>query len=199
MSEETAATRLGHTPWQTVGPFFHYALPWTGGGILVTPCTQGERITVIGRVLDGGGLPVPDAMVEIWQANAAGRYRHPDDARIELPVDDAFVGFGRAPTDADGTYRFETIRPGRVPGRGNTLQAPHLAVGLFGRGLIRRLITRMYFPDEHSNDEDAVLGMVPPDRRSTLLAQLETGLDGAPAYRFDIRIQGEDETVFFAV
>ena len=185
----------GQTPSQTVGPFFHDALSLPGADTLVTPATRGERIEIVGRVLDGDGQPVPDALVEIWQANAAGRYRHPEDTQ-DKPIDPAFTGFGRAATGADGSFRFLTIRPGRVPGRGNTLQAPHINVGLFARGLLRRLVTRIYFEDAAENAEDPVLALVAdPIRRATLLARRRDG-DGV-GYRFDLVLQGEGETVFF--
>jgi protocatechuate 3,4-dioxygenase alpha subunit len=183
----------GQTPSQTVGPFFHDALSWPGAEVLARPETLGERIEIVGRVLDGAGQPVPDALVEIWQANAAGRYRHPEDTQ-DKPLDPAFTGFGRAATDADGGFRFTTVRPGRVPGRGNTLQAPHINVGLFARGLLRRLVTRIYFEDAPGNTEDPVLALVTdPARRATLLARRA----GAGVYRFDLVLQGEGETVFF--
>src|SRR6266481_8651636 len=114
--------------------------------MLVRPDTKGERISITGRVLDGEGAPVPDALIEIWQANAAGRYNHPEDTQAK-PLDPAFLGFGRCASGADGAFRFSTIRPGPVPGRGNTLQAPHINLGLFARGLLRRLVTRIYFED----------------------------------------------------
>jgi protocatechuate 3,4-dioxygenase alpha subunit len=186
----------GQTPSQTIGPFFHYALPWEGGPKMVDAATKGERILVTGRVLDGTGAPVPDAMIEVWQANAAGRYAHAADDRAELAIDPDFIGFGRSETDKDGIYRFETIRPGRVPGWGNALQAPHLAVGVFGRGLLKRLVTRIYFEDSAENAEDPVLDLVEPARRHTLIARREQ--HGAETiYRLDIVLQGPDETVFF--
>jgi protocatechuate 3,4-dioxygenase alpha subunit len=185
----------GQSPAQTIGPFFHFALDWPGAEDLTSAETQGERIEIVGRVLDGDGAPVPDALLEIWQANAAGRYAHPDD-RQEKPLDPAFRGFGRCATDADGRFRFATIRPGRVPGRGNTLQAPHVNVGLFARGLLPRLVTRIYFADASENAEDPVLALIPdPARRATLLARPVAG-DGT-VYRFDIVLQGPGETVFF--
>jgi protocatechuate 3,4-dioxygenase, alpha subunit len=186
----------GQTPFQTVGPFFHDGLAWEGGEDLLRPETLGERIRIEGCVRDGDGKPVPDALIEIWQANAAGRYNHPED-RQEKPLDPAFIGFGRSATRADGSFRFATIRPGRVPGRGNTLQAPHIALSFFCRGLLRRLVTRIYFEDSPENGEDPVLALIPdPMRRATLLARRTNGVDGL-AYRFDIRLQGEGETVFF--
>jgi protocatechuate 3,4-dioxygenase alpha subunit len=130
----------------------------------------------------------------VWQANAAGRYRHPDDSG-EAPVDPAFDGFGRIATDAAGRFAFTTVYPGRVPGPEGTLQAPHLAIGLLGRGILTRLVTRLYFEGEPANGEDHVLALVPAGRRATLLARA-TGPD---AYRFDIVLQGEHETVFFEV
>lgn len=210
---------FGQTPWQTVGPFFHYGLPWKGGADLVgksdmgartdlfgeehyllnlsspTGTPEGEVIEIAGQVLDAKGVPILDAMIEIWQANAAGRYASVDDPRDAVPIDPHFIGFGRASVDPDGIYRFRTIRPGRVPGPGNTLQAPHLAVSVFGRGIIKRLATRLYFADGEGNDDDPVLTAVPVDRRNTLIAHRRD--DGS--WWFDIRLQGEAETVFFAV
>ena len=199
MSDMTASTRLGLTPWQTVGPFFHYALPWEGGEILAREGVLGERIVVRGRVLDADGAPLPDALVEIWQANAAGRYDHPEDCQADRPIDPAFIGFGRCPTDDDGMFVFHTVRPGAVPGPGNSMQAPHIALGLFGRGLLRRLVTRIYFPESEGNAVDPILGLVESDRVGTLMATREGEQDGMPVYRFDIHIQGANETVFFDV
>ena len=208
---------FGQTPSQTVGPFFHYGLPWKGGADLVgksdmgaraelfpedhyvlnlsspTGTPQGEAIEVAGRVFDGNDDLVPDAMIEIWQANAAGRYASIADAREDVARDPHFVGFGRASTDVDGVYRFRTIRPGRVPGPGNSLQAPHLAVSVFGRGLIKRLATRLYFADGEGNEVDPVLNAVPEARRETLIAKRQT--DGT--WWLDIVLKGDDETVFF--
>lgn len=208
---------FGQTPSQTVGPFFHYGLPWKGGADLVgksdmgarpelfpmehyilnlsspTGTPQGEVIEIAGYVRDGDRAPVPDAMIEIWQANAAGRYRSADDRREDVAIDPHFVGFGRTSTDDDGIYRFRTIIPGRVPGPGNTLQAPHLAVSVFGRGLVKRLATRLYFDGAQGNDSDPILAIVPDDRRDTLIAKRRD--DGV--WWLDIVIQGDDETVFF--
>lgn len=207
---------FGQTPSQTVGPFFHYGLPWKGGADLVgrsdmgarpelfaeahwvlnlsspTGSPGGEVVEIAGRVLDGDGNPVPDAMVELWQANAAGRYRAHGDRRQDVPIDPHFVGFGRSSTDDAGTYRFRTVRPGRVPGPGNTLQAPHLALSVFGRGLLKRLATRLYFADGDGNDDDPVLGAVPADRRGTLIAERVDGV-----WTLDLVLQGGRETVFF--
>jgi protocatechuate 3,4-dioxygenase, alpha subunit len=207
----------GQTPWQTVGPFFHYGLPWKGGADLVGQSdlgarpdlfpeahyvlnlsspkgeVAGERIEVAGAVYDADGAPIPDAMIEIWQANSAGRYRSLADGREDLPLDEGFIGWGRSSTSKDGVYRFLTIKPGRVPGPGNAMQAPHIAVGVFGRGLLKRLVTRIYFEDEAANAEDPILELAPADRRRTLIARRT----GEGVYRFDIHLQGEQETVFF--
>jgi protocatechuate 3,4-dioxygenase, alpha subunit len=179
----------GQTPWQTVGPFFHYGLIREGGGDLVAEGHDGW-IQIVGRVTDGDGLPVPDALVEIWQADAAGRYPHPDDPD-HAAADPAFPGFGRSATEADGSFRFLTIRPGRVAGPGNSLQAPHIAIGVMARGLLKRLTTRLYFADAPENAEDPILALIPPERRGTLIATRD-----GDAWRFDIVLQGAAETVF---
>jgi protocatechuate 3,4-dioxygenase alpha subunit len=197
---------FGQTPSQTVGPFFHYGLPWKGCAdligdsdigarpelfptehyVLAAPSAKGEvvgePIVIEGVVLDADGKPVPDAMIEIWQADADGRY-------ADGSSNTGFIGWGRASTSEDGVYRFVTIRPGRVDDR----QAPHIAVGVFGRGLIKRLATRIYFEDQTA-DLDPILALVPADRRHTLMARKV----GA-TWRFDIVLQGEGETVFFDI
>jgi protocatechuate 3,4-dioxygenase, alpha subunit len=214
-------TVAGQTPWQTTGPFFHFGLAQMGGadltgesalgarpdlvapghdrGIWPTGArrqgARGERIEIVGSVADNRGTPVIDYVVEIWQANAEGRYAHPDDPRRDLPVDPCFPGYGRGASDAQGLYRFRTVRPGRVPGPGNTLQAPHIALGLAGPGFLKRLTTRIYFPDAPANAEDPILAFVPEARRSTLIAEPA----GANSFRFDIRLGGERETVFFDI
>jgi protocatechuate 3,4-dioxygenase alpha subunit len=192
----------GITPSSTVGPYFLFGLlPSTYGGTdsitndLVTPDVSGERIRIEGRVLDGDGVPVPDAMLEIWQADAAGRYAHPADTRA-LP-NAAFKGFGRAATDEAGHFWFDTIKPGAVPGPNGALQAPHIAVNLFARGVLKQMVTRIYFTDEAANAADPVLSLVPAERQPTLLARPE-GRDGKRVYVFDIHLQGDAETVFFA-
>lgn len=182
------------TPSQTVGPFFEPALIRPGQESLITPKTRGERITIEGRVLDGDSAAVSDAMIELWQANADGRYDHPDDSQEKL-LDPDFHGFGRAATDEHGRFRFYTIKPGPVPGPGNLLQAPHINVSIFARGLLKRLVTRIYFPDEPLNITDAVLKTVALERRSTMIAHI----DQPGIFRFDILLQGENETVFFDV
>lgn len=187
--------RVGPTPPQTVGPFFHVLLREARND-LVRAQTRGQRIRIEGRISDGAGEPISDAMVEIWQANAAGRYRHPLDDREELELDPAFGGYGRAATDGDGSFWFETIRPGTVPAPDGSLQAPHLNVLVFARGLLDRLATRLYFEDEPLNGRDLVLGSIPQDRRATLLARREGSAPGF-CYRCDIVLQGPEETVFF--
>jgi protocatechuate 3,4-dioxygenase alpha subunit len=188
---------LGQTPSQTVGPFFHFALPHYAGPVLVTGKTKGERIKIEGRVLDGDGQPLNDALIEIWQANAEGRYDHPEDKQ-DKPVDPEFHGFGRSATDKDGRYHFITIRPGAVPGPGNTLQAPHISVTVFARGMLKQLVTRLYFEGEKLNADDPILARIPDaGRRSSLIARRKNGKD-AP-FVFDIVLQGKGETVFFDV
>ena len=182
------------TPSQTIGPFFRPALIRSGQESLVTPGSRGERITIEGRILDGDSAPVSDAMIELWQANADGRYNHPDDSQEKL-IDPEFHGFGRAATDEQGRFRFYTIKPGAVPGSGIALQAPHINVSIFARGLLKRLITRIYFPDEPLNASDAVLSAVPANRRAVLVARIERpGVLG-----FDVVLQGGNETVFFDI
>jgi protocatechuate 3,4-dioxygenase alpha subunit len=191
--------KLIPTPSQTVGPFFHLALDRPGWADLTAGNPQGERILIEGRMTDGDGAPVPDACLELWQANAAGRYAHPDDTRTDKPLDPNFRGFGRVSTGADGTFRFTTIKPGPVPGRGNALQAPHIAVAIFARGLLKQLFTRIYFADEPMNDSDPVLHSIgDPAMRQTLLARRKEPAD-PPTYRFDIVLQGMGETAFFDV
>lgn len=187
------------TASQTVGPFFAPALLREDArrNVLVRPETAGERIRIEGRVLDGDGAPVPDALIEIWQANAHGRYNHPAD-QGPAPLDPSFLGFGRSGTAEDGSYWFETVRPGRVPFDGERLQAPHVCVTVFARGLLNHAVTRLYFEDEAANAGDPVLQCVPVERRATLLASRVAGRDGAQVvYRFDIVLQGAGETAFF--
>ncbi len=193
------ADRLIATPSQTVGPFFHLALDRAEWADLTAANPHGERVVVEGRVTDGDGAPVADACLELWQANAAGRYAHRDDTRTDQPPDPNFRGFGRVSTDTDGGFRFTTIRPGSVPGPGNALQAPHIAVALFARGLLKPLYTRIYFAGDPANEADPVLQSIDdPARRRTLIAARQ-GSAEAPAWRFDIVMQGGNETVFFDI
>jgi protocatechuate 3,4-dioxygenase, alpha subunit len=192
------ADKLVPTPSQTVGPFFHIGLNRPDWADLTNGGPQGERIVIEGRVIDGDGASVPDACLELWQANAAGRYAHPDDTRIDKPLDPNFRGFGRVATDADGRFRFTTIRSGPVSGRGNALQAPHISVALFARGLLKQLFTRIYFAGDPLNETDPVLLSIDdPARRQTLLATPDDS--DAGTWRLDIVMQGENETVFFDI
>jgi protocatechuate 3,4-dioxygenase alpha subunit len=192
----------GITPSQTVGPFFKYGLTPTGEyawndaftNSTLTADVTGDRIRIEGRVLDGDGVVVPDAMLEIWQADAQGRYADPQDKRA-LPHA-SFRGFARCGTDKDGNYSFDTVKPGAVPDPDGKPQAPHIVLAVFGRGMLRHLYTRIYFSDEAGNSADPVLNLVPADRRATLIAVREAG---KPVYRLDLRLQGGDETVFFDV
>lgn len=184
---------FGQTPSQTVGPYFAIGLPWPDGPHAVTPGTPGA-LTIAGTVYDGAGEPVPDHLIEIWQADPAGRFA--DLHGHGGPAANGFRGFARYGVEGgDGTYEIVTVKPGRVPEAGGRLQAPHIAVSLFARGMLHRVVTRIYFADEvEANAEDPILARVPPQRRATLLAEPTDG-----GYRFDIRIQGTDETVFFDV
>ena len=182
---------LGQTPSQTVGPFFAIGLPWEDGPDVVPHDTPGA-VWIRGTVYDGDGVPIPDALVETWQADPAGRFDHPDDPRGAVS---GFRGFGRSPADSEGRYAIHTVKPGRVPYVDGQLQAPHLAVTVLSRGLLDRVTTRIYFADEEeANAVDPVLAAVPAERRDTLLAR-----PTAEGYHLDIHIQGPDETVFFAV
>ncbi len=184
------------TPSQTVGPYFHYGLTDNHAITdLAGEASAGERIVIEGHVLDGQGEPVPDCMLEIWQANAAGKYDHPEDTQAK-PVDPGFRGFGRCATDADGRFHFRTVKPGPVPGLGNALQAPHILVAVYARGLLKQLMTRIYFEGEPLNDTDPVLAIVVEDqpRRSLLAAD-----KGGGHYHWDIVLQGDNETQFFEV
>jgi protocatechuate 3,4-dioxygenase alpha subunit len=169
-----------------------------GENVLPVP-EGGERIAIVGHVIDGEGNHVEDALIETWQANPAGGYNHPDDRR-ELSQSRDFTGFARAQTDFDtGLYRIETVKPGAVPDPEGELQAPHIAMIIQARGMLNPLFTRVYFSDESdANDHDLVLRSVPADRRATLVAGLDEGSD-PPTYRFDVRLQGDGETVFFDV
>jgi protocatechuate 3,4-dioxygenase alpha subunit len=183
---------LQGTTSQTVGPYLHIGLTWLNTDEIAPPGVSGERVKIAGRIVDGQGTPVPDAVVEIWQADHEGRFAHPEDRRAGQ-VDAGFRGFGRIPTDAEGRFRFSTIKPGRVPGPGATSQAPHLLVAVFARGLLKQLVTRLYFPDEAANAEDPILSLIEPARRGTLIAKSA----GKGALEWNIVLQGAEETVFF--
>jgi protocatechuate 3,4-dioxygenase, alpha subunit len=183
------------TPSQTVGPYLSIGLIREHIGSSLVPDDDPRAIRIRGRVLDGNGDPVPDGMVEIWQANAAGRYASPADARGEVPLEEGFQGFGRSGTVDDGRFEFVTVKPGKVPMPDGRLQAPHIVVGVFARGLLKRLVTRLYFPDEEeANAADPVLAGLDDGERATLIARSEDG-----ALRFDIQLQGDGQTTFFLV
>ena len=189
------------TPSQTVGPYFKYGLTpgndyaWNDafGNDLVTPDVSGERIRIVGQVFDGDGKVIPDSMMEIWQADAQGRFADPQDARAAPNA--AFKGFGRCGADAKGSFEFRTIKPGPVPGPGGKPQSPHILLAVFARGMTQQAITRIYFEDEAANAADPILALVPADRRVTLIAKREQG--DVAIYRFDVHLQGDRETVFF--
>jgi protocatechuate 3,4-dioxygenase alpha subunit len=183
---------LQRTPSQTVGPYLSLGLPWPDGPFVVADGTAGA-IWIRGRVTDGAGAVVPDALIETWQADPDGRFAHPADGDGAATT---FRGFGRGPTDGDGCYAILTLKPGIVPGPDGVPQAPHVDVSIFARGLLKHLVTRIYFEDEpEANASDPILVAIDdPALRSTLIA--EPTADG---YRFDIRLQGERETVFFDV
>lgn len=182
------------TPFQTLGPFFDFGLIIADGDLVAQPSAKGRHIVIEGVVRDGAGDAISDALVEIWQADAAGKYWNPGDASTGA-AEFTFNGFGRVATDAYGQFHFKTIVPGRVSAPDGTSQAPHLAVGVLARGVLTRLVTRMYFEDEPSNADDPTLALVPARRRSTLIAKRVD----ADRYRFDIALQGDRETVFFDV
>ena len=191
---------LGITPSQTVGPFLAIALPWPDGPYVVPAGTPGA-VVISGRVFDGAGAPVPDALVETWQADPDSRFDHPDDPRgAAPPAVVGFRGFGRSATDADGRYQITTLRPGALPTAGDGSEAPHLDVSVFARGLLDRVVTRIYFPDEiEANAADPVLAAIAdPVRRSTLIAVADPA-QPRTTFHFDVRLRGEGETVLFDV
>ncbi len=186
---------LSLTASQTVGPYVSIGLFRELVGPQLVDPSDPRTITIRGTLLDGEGEVVPDGMIEIWQANAAGRYSHELDARDDVPLEDGFLGFGRSGTTDGGSFEFVTVKPGPVPWPHGGLQAPHVEVGIFARGLLKRIVTRMYFPDEaEANAADPVLSALDPAARDTLIA-----VDEAGALRFDIRLQGSGQTTFFAV
>jgi protocatechuate 3,4-dioxygenase alpha subunit len=185
---------LQATTSQTVGPYFKIGLQWLHRDNLAEEGVSGERVTIQGRVFDGDGVPVPDALLEIWQANAHGKYVHPEDTQ-EKPLEPGFTGYGRVPVNAEGMFRFTTIKPGPVPGPKAGEQAPHLMVSVFMRGVLRRMVTRIYFPGEARNAADFILNLVDPARRSTLIAKKTAGTPGT--LEWNVVLQGPEETVFF--
>ena len=182
----------GTTPSQTVGPYFSLGLPWEDGPYVVAPDTPGA-IRIRGRVFDGAGDAIPDALVETWQADADGRFDHPDDPRG--PGAGGFRGFGRCPTTDAGAWEIVTLKPGPVPAPGGGMQAPHLAVSLFARGLLHRVVTRIYFGDEaDANAADPVLARLDDAQRATVIAAPADG-----GYAIDLHLQGARQTAFFRV
>ena len=188
------------TPSQTVGPYLHLGLTQGAFGapeifspMVAPPGLPGTHVRIEGRVLDGEGVPLPDALIEIWQADDKGRYAHPADGR---PLaSNSFRGFGRCPTDRDGIFRFATVKPGPVAGPNGAMQAPHINVSVLARGVLKRLFTRIYFAGEPANAADPILALVPDDRRGTLMAKPDPARPGV--LRFDICLRGKNETVFF--
>jgi len=193
----------GITPSQTVGPYFKYGLTPNGEyawndaftNNLLTPDVSGERIRIEGKVYDGDGAVIPDCILEIWQADAQGRFSDPQDKRA-LP-NSSFKGFGRCGTDTSGGYAFDTIKPGVVPDPDGKPQAPHILLAVYARGMLLHLYTRIYFDDEAGNAGDTVLALVPEDRRATLIAKRKAG--AGHVYTLDVYLQGDNETVFFDV
>jgi protocatechuate 3,4-dioxygenase, alpha subunit len=182
------------TPSQTVGPFYSIGLDWLERTDLAEGASADSRVTVRGRVIDGDGKPVPDAVLEIWQADAQGRYAHPEGS-ADVAGAGKFFGFGRVPVNERGEFHFTTIKPGSVIDPDGAKQAPHLAVSIFMRGLLRRLVTRIYFPDEPLNQTDPVLAVVPAERHATLIAASNEA--DKHSLVWDVHLQGENETVFF--
>jgi len=182
------------TTSQTVGPFFSIGMCQSIKQNLADANVSGERVNIEGRVLDGDRQPVPDAILEIWQANSHGKYAHPEDDQ-DKPLEANFTGYGRIPTNIEGKFHFTTIKPGQAPDPDGKLQAPHIVVSVFARGLLRRLVTRIYFPDEAANDSDFALKLVEPSRRGTLIAKKVAR--GVGALEWNVILQGSDETVFF--
>jgi protocatechuate 3,4-dioxygenase alpha subunit len=192
----------GQTPSQTVGPYFTMRLSGEGENVLTTPETLGQRIRIEGRVFDGDRKHIEDALIELWQADSAGRYHHPADNRDDIAPDPAFIGFGRCASDFQtGAYSFLTVKPGPVPYPHGGMQAPHISITVQARGMLNPTFTRVYFADEAAaNAADPVLQSVPEARRSTLIAERIPDTDSpVPTFQFDIRYQGDDETVFFDV
>jgi protocatechuate 3,4-dioxygenase alpha subunit len=183
---------LRATTSQTIGPYLRIGLEWMVIEDLAPQGIAGGRVRIEGRVLDGDGKPVNDAAVEIWQANSRGQYASPEDAQAK-PIAQSFRGYGRSLTDNAGAFRFRTIKPGRVPGPDAKLQAPHITVTIFMRGLLKQLQTRIYFPDDPANADDPVLNLIPAERRGTLIAKRRA--DGE--FQWDVVLQGKNETVFF--
>ncbi len=184
------------TTSQTVGPYFKIGFSHLYRHELAGSGVSGERVTIQGRVFDGEGKPVPDAVLEIWQADAEGEYSAPEDME-ESKAEGKFIGFGRIPTDEDGSFSFSTIKPGSLLAPDGSQQAPHIVVSIFMRGLLTRLVTRVYFKDDPQNERDCVLKLVDEERRATLLAVPIAGREGV--LEWNVILQGKYETVFFDI
>jgi protocatechuate 3,4-dioxygenase, alpha subunit len=196
MSSEPRRAELSPTVSQTVGPYFHIGLRWLFDDSVAAPGARGTHIVVAGRVLDGDGEPVPDALLEVWQADAQGHYVSAKEAGAAGSESNAdFKGYARIPTDDDGSFRFSTVKPGPVATLAGQPQAPHIMVAVFMRGLLRQVATRIYFADERANESDPVLERVPPARRNTLLARPRA--EQPNVYDWNVVLQGPEETVFF--
>lgn len=180
------------TAAQTVGPFVSIGFEKSAVTDVAPAGVAGERVNISGRIFDGDGQPVTDAVIETWQANSFGKYAHPDDTQEKL-LEENFKGFGRVLTDTQGGFRLTTIKPGRSAGPDGREQAPHITVIIFMRGLLKHLMTRIYFPADVANIADPVLSLVPPERRATLIASKSP--DGG--LHWDVHLQGQQETVFF--
>lgn len=185
------------TPSQTVGPYLHIGFDWLNTTELAGAGVSGERIIIAGRLLDANHEPVPDGVIEIWQANAHGKYAHPEDTSAR-PSEPGFAGFGRCPTDAEGYFRFTTVKPGSVPGVDGKPQAPHIAVNVFARGLLKQLSTRIYFLGDN-HDTDFAMQQIPAERRTTLLARPLAGSNSTFEWNIVLGGGGDDETVFFDI
>jgi protocatechuate 3,4-dioxygenase alpha subunit len=195
MTERPRSERVGLTPSQTVGPFLSIGLTWDDGPDVVAPGSPGA-VQIVGYLYDGNGAGVPDGLIETWQADSDGHFAHPDDPRDSRASTPAgFRGFGRSATDADGRWHITTVKPGPLPAPDGAVEAPHLDVSVFARGLLDRVVTRIYFPDENAaNSSDPVLSGIEPARRASLIAN-----PAGDMLQFDIHLQGPDETVFFDV
>jgi len=185
--------RRGLTPSQTVGPYLHIGFDWLSATELVSPDTPGEHVLIEGQLTDAEGIAVPDGLIEIWQADSQGVYAHAEDGRTQTH---GFQGFGRCATDTDGRFHFSTIKPGHVIGPNGVLQAPHIVVNVFARGLLKQLVTRMYFPGD-AHHEDFVLQQVPAARRDTLIAKPDSRRERC--FLWQIAMGGSNETVFFEI